>query len=48
MTAYEAARAAGVAATLVVHEHKRLGCGLDLAEQLCAADIGQEFLASDL
>ncbi|MDP4510266.1 recombinase family protein [Nonomuraea sp. 3N208] len=44
-------RAAGVAVTLVVHEHKRLGRGLDLAalaEQLRAADIGLEFLTGDL
>ncbi|WP_246149276.1 recombinase family protein [Nonomuraea turkmeniaca] len=44
-------RAAGVAVTLVVHEHKRLGRGLDLAalaEQLRAADIGLEFLTGEL
>ncbi len=39
--------ASGVAVTLVVHEHKRLGRGIDLAtlaEQLRASDIGLEFL----
>nr|WP_277750841.1 recombinase family protein [Nonomuraea polychroma] len=39
-------RAAGVAVTLAVHEHKRLGRGLDfdaLAEHLRAAGIGLEF-----
>ncbi|MEQ4725713.1 recombinase family protein [Nonomuraea sp. B19D2] len=44
-------RASGVAVTLVVHEHKRLGRGLDLAalaEQLKAADVGLEFLTGDL
>ncbi|MFI7537858.1 recombinase family protein [Streptosporangium sp. NPDC049376] len=44
-------RSAGVAATLVVHEHKRLGRGLDLAalaEQLRAAGIGLEFLTGEL
>ncbi|MEV1005495.1 recombinase family protein [Nonomuraea sp. NPDC050202] len=44
-------RAAGVAVTLVVHEHKRLGRGLDLAalaEQLRAASIGLEFLTGEL
>ncbi|WP_329430321.1 recombinase family protein [Streptosporangium sp. NBC_01495] len=44
-------RAAGVAVTLVVHEHKRLGRGLDLAalaEQLRAAGIGLEFLTGEL
>ncbi|WP_043626819.1 recombinase family protein [Nonomuraea candida] len=44
-------RAAGVAVTLVVHEHKRLGRGLDLAalaEQLKAAGIGLEFLTGEL
>lgn len=44
-------RAAGVAVTLVVHEHKRLGRGLDLAavaEQLKKADVGLEFLTGDL
>ena len=44
-------RASGVAVTLVVHEHKRLGRGLELAalaEQLRAAGIGLEFLAGEL
>ncbi|MEV8631577.1 DUF6230 family protein [Streptosporangium sp. NPDC051023] len=44
-------RAAGVAVTLVVHEHKRLGRGLaliELAEDLRAADVGLEFLSGDL
>ncbi|MGW4475384.1 recombinase family protein [Nonomuraea sp. NPDC004354] len=44
-------RTAGVAVTLVVHEHKRLGRGLDLAalaEQLRAASIGLEFLTGEL
>ncbi|WP_455430076.1 recombinase family protein [Nonomuraea phyllanthi] len=44
-------RAAGVAVTLVVHEHKRLGRGLDLAalaEQLRAAGINLEFLTGEL
>jgi DNA invertase Pin-like site-specific DNA recombinase len=44
-------RAAGVAVTLVVHEHKRLGRGLELAalaEQLKASDIALEFLAGEL
>ncbi|PZG19240.1 resolvase [Nonomuraea aridisoli] len=44
-------RSAGVAVTLVVHEHKRLGRGLDLAalaEQLRAASIGLEFLTGEL
>jgi DNA invertase Pin-like site-specific DNA recombinase len=44
-------RASGVAVTLVVHEHKRLGRGLELAglaEQLKAADIGLEFLTGEL
>lgn len=38
-------RSAGVAVTLAVHEHKRLGRGLDLAalaEQPRAAGIGSE------
>ncbi|MDP4500878.1 recombinase family protein [Nonomuraea turcica] len=46
-----ALRSAGVAVTLVVHEHKRLGPGLDLAalaEQLRAAGIGLEFLTGEL
>ncbi|WP_435830848.1 recombinase family protein [Nonomuraea fuscirosea] len=44
-------RSAGVAVTLVVREHKRLGRGLDLAapaEQLRAASIGLEFLTGEL
>ncbi|MEU7835691.1 recombinase family protein [Nonomuraea sp. NPDC049129] len=44
-------RSAGVAVTLVVHEHKRLGRGLDLAalaEQLRVASIGLEFLTGEL
>ncbi|WP_337825220.1 recombinase family protein [Amycolatopsis sp. A1MSW2902] len=44
-------RASGVAVTLVVHEHKRLGRGIELAalaENLRAADIGLEFLTGDL
>jgi DNA invertase Pin-like site-specific DNA recombinase len=44
-------RASGVAVTLVVHEHKRLGRGIELAalaEQLRASDIGLEFLAGEL
>jgi DNA invertase Pin-like site-specific DNA recombinase len=44
-------RASGVAVTLVVHEHKRLGRGIELAalaEQLKAGDIGLEFLTGEL
>ncbi|MFF3444203.1 recombinase family protein [Streptosporangium sp. NPDC002721] len=44
-------RSAGVAVTLAVHEHKRLGRGLDLAalaERLRAAGIGLEFLTGEL
>ena len=44
-------RASGVAVTMVVHEHKRLGRGIELAalaEQLRAAGIGLEFLACEL
>ena len=44
-------RASGVAVTMVVHEHKRLGRGIELAalaEQLRAADIGLEFLTGEL
>ncbi|MFD4444420.1 recombinase family protein [Nocardia sp. NPDC058519] len=44
-------RASGAAITLVVHEHKRLGRGIELAalaEQLKAADIGLEFLTGEL
>ncbi|PRX59025.1 resolvase-like protein [Nonomuraea fuscirosea] len=41
-------RSAGVAVTLVVHEHKRLGRGLDLAalaEQLRAAGLREQNLS---
>jgi len=44
-------RASGVAVTLVVHEHKRLGRGLELAvlaEQLKAFGVGLEFLGGEL
>ena len=44
-------RASGITVTLVVHEHKRLGRGLELAalaEQLRAAGIGLEFLTGEL
>ncbi|WP_223273161.1 hypothetical protein [Nocardia cerradoensis] len=44
-------RASGVAVTLVVHEHKRPGRGIELAasaELLKAADIGLEFLTGEL
>ena len=44
-------RASGVAVTLVVHEHKRLGRGIELAslaEHLKAAGIGLEFLTGEL
>lgn len=44
-------RASGVAVTLVVHEHKRLGRGIDLAalaDNLKSADIGLEFLTGEL
>jgi DNA invertase Pin-like site-specific DNA recombinase len=44
-------RASGIAVTLVVHEHKRLGRGIELAalaEQLRADGIGLEFLAGEL
>ncbi len=44
-------RTSGVAVTIVVHEHKRLGRGIELAalaEQLRAADIGLEFLTGEL
>ncbi|KAB2350388.1 recombinase family protein [Actinomadura rudentiformis] len=44
-------RASGVAVTLVVHEHKRLRLGIELAalaEQLKAGDIGLEFLTGEL
>jgi DNA invertase Pin-like site-specific DNA recombinase len=44
-------RASGVAVTPVVHEHKRLGRGIDLAtlaEELKASDVGLEFLTGEL
>jgi DNA invertase Pin-like site-specific DNA recombinase len=44
-------RASGVRVTLVVHEHKRLGRGIDLAtlaEELKAASVGLEFLTGEL
>jgi DNA invertase Pin-like site-specific DNA recombinase len=44
-------RPSGVAVTIVVHEHKRLGRGIELAalaEQLRAAGIGLEFLTGEL
>ena len=44
-------RASGVAVTLVVHEHKRLGRGINLAtlaEELKAAGVGLEFLTREL
>ncbi|MCO8303266.1 recombinase family protein [Streptomyces sp. RKCA-744] len=44
-------RASGVAVTLVVHEHKRLGRGIDLAtlaEELKAAEVALEFLTGEL
>ncbi|MDX2527094.1 recombinase family protein [Streptomyces europaeiscabiei] len=44
-------RSSGVAATLVVHEHKRLGRGIELAmlaEELKASDVGLEFLTGEL
>ena len=44
-------RASGVAVTLVVHEHKRLGRGIELAalaEQLKGGGIGLEFLTGEL
>jgi DNA invertase Pin-like site-specific DNA recombinase len=44
-------RASGAAVTLVVHEHKRLGRGIELAalaEQLKAGGIGLEFLTGEL
>jgi DNA invertase Pin-like site-specific DNA recombinase len=44
-------RASGIAVTIVVHEHKRLGRGIELAalaEQLRAAGIGLEFLTGEL
>ncbi|MFF3457056.1 recombinase family protein [Streptomyces sp. NPDC002730] len=44
-------RSSGVAVTLVVHEHKRLGRGIELAmlaEELKASDVGLEFLTGEL
>ncbi|MET9366097.1 recombinase family protein [Streptomyces sp. NPDC006632] len=44
-------RSSGVAVTMVVHEHKRLGRGIDLAtlaEDLRASDVGLEFLTGEL
>jgi DNA invertase Pin-like site-specific DNA recombinase len=44
-------RSSGVRVTLVVHEHKRLGRGIDLAtlaEELKAHDIALEFLTGEL
>lgn len=44
-------RASVAAVTIVVHEHKRLGRGIELAaraEQLRGADIGLEFLTGEL
>ncbi len=44
-------RASGAAVTVVVHEHKRIGRGIELAalaEQLRAGGIGLEFLTGEL
>ncbi|MEV8452549.1 recombinase family protein [Streptomyces sp. NPDC052095] len=44
-------RSSGVAVTLVVHEHKRLGRGIELAmlaEELKASGVGLEFLTGGL
>jgi len=44
-------RFSGAAVTLVVHEHKRLGRGIELAmlaEELKASDVGLEFLTGEL
>ncbi|MFJ9365752.1 recombinase family protein [Nocardia sp. NPDC101769] len=44
-------RVAGIAVTLVVHEHKRLGRGIELAalaEQLKGSGIGLDFLTGEL
>ncbi|MFD9569252.1 recombinase family protein [Streptomyces sp. NPDC059982] len=44
-------RASGVRVTLVVHEHKRLGRGIELAalaEELRASDVGLHFLTGEL
>ncbi|WP_323369219.1 recombinase family protein [Streptomyces alkaliterrae] len=45
------ARSSGVAVTLVVHERKRLGRGIELAmlaEELKTSDVGLEFLTGEL
>ncbi|MER6149352.1 recombinase family protein [Streptomyces hirsutus] len=44
-------RSSGVRVTLVVHEHKRLGRGIQLAmlaEELKVSDVGLEFLTGEL
>ncbi|MBL1102467.1 recombinase family protein [Streptomyces sp. 205] len=44
-------RSSGVRVTFVVHEHKRLGRGIELAmlaEELKASDVGLEFLTGEL
>ncbi|MGW2569990.1 recombinase family protein [Streptomyces sp. NPDC001537] len=44
-------RSSGIAVTLVVHEHKRLGRGIELpmpAEELKASDVGLKFLTGEL
>ena len=41
-------RASGAAVTVVVHEHKRLGRGIELAGQLRADGISLEFLTGEL
>ncbi|GAA3085155.1 recombinase family protein [Streptomyces rectiviolaceus] len=44
-------RSSGAAVTLVVHEHKRLGRGIELAmlaEELKASAVGLEFLTGEL
>ena len=44
-------RASGIGVTLVVHEHKRLGRGIELAalaEQLRVSEIALEFLTGEL
>jgi FAD synthase len=44
-------RGTGIAVTMMVHEHKRLGRGIELAtlaEQLKASGIGREFLTGEL
>ncbi|GBP99959.1 hypothetical protein SSP531S_13640 [Streptomyces spongiicola] len=44
-------RSSGVAVTLVVHEHRRQGRGIELAmlgEELKASDVGLEFLTGEL